>query len=68
MDKWPPFEEYSRASDELAIITREQYNQARDAITWQEMARSVYPNTDRLIALADKIKNASLKPQPTGDK
>lgn len=63
MGKWPPFEEYSRASDELAIITREQYNQARDAIAWRNKATEIYPNVSTYI---DEII-AGHTPQPTGD-
>lgn len=69
MDKWPEFLKHPHCMDidtedgVGVVLTREQYNQARDAIAWRNKATEIYPNVSTYI---DEII-AGHTPQPTGD-
>lgn len=57
MDKPKP----TTAILETITISRLEYNQARDAIAWQQKAREIYPN------IAAYIDERMAPPQPTGE-
>ena len=64
MIDWPEFEKHPRIlfeGVEHAILCEEEYNQARDAIAWQQKAREIYPN------IAAYIDERMAPPQPTGE-
>lgn len=67
MDKWPEFCKAEQAMDYVdgnrvykALITEEQYSQARDAVAWRNKATEIYPN------IAAYIDERIYQPQPTG--